>query len=187
VYSSLHKKFEEIVLLMSTSGSPGSTLTLYLLAVTFHPLFKEFRQMKKFYLHGALALAVVFGGATAYAQTGAQAGGEMHAQHQPMSVDQRLEMMTQQLKLTNDQQQNIKIILEDESQQIESLRSNTSLTQQERRSKMRELRQNTKSQMNSILTPEQQTQLAQAQAQAQSQQQTTDQKGGRRPNTPVPQ
>jgi len=167
---------------MSTSGSPGSTLTLYLLAVTFHPLFKEFRMMKRLFLYSALALAVASGGAAAYAQTGAQTGGEMHSQHQAMSVDQRLEMMTQQLKLTNDQQQNIKIILEDESKQMESLRSDSSLTQQERRSKMREIRQSTKAQMNSILTPEQQTQLQQAQSQ-----QATDQPGGRRGPTSQPQ
>ena len=75
VYSSFLKKFDEVVMLMATSGSPGWTLTLYILAVTFHPLFKEFRMMKKFLVHGALAMAVVCGGATAYAQMGGQGGG----------------------------------------------------------------------------------------------------------------
>jgi len=183
VYSSFHKKFEEVVILMSTSGSPGWTLTLYILAVTFHPLFKEFRTMKKVLICLALAVAVALGGAAAYAQSAGPGGGS--GQHHPPSPEQRVEMLTEQLKLTNDQQQNIKLILEDESEQMQSLRSNTSLTQQERRSKMQEIRQNTKTQMNSILTPEQQTQLQQAQAQ--SQQQPAAQPGGRRPDTPQPQ
>ncbi len=136
--------------------------------------------MKKFLMYSALAVAVVLGGATAYAQTSAPGGG--NGQHQPPSPDQRLKMLTQKLNLTNDQQQNIKLILQNESTQMESLRSDSSLTQQERRSKLQEIRQNTKTQMNTILTQEQQTQLQQAQAQ-----QTTDQHGGRRPNTLQPQ
>jgi periplasmic protein CpxP/Spy len=156
VYSSYHKKFEEIVILMAASGSPGWTLTLYILAVTFHPLFKEFRMMKRFFLHSALAAAVVFGGATAYAQMGGPGGGP-YGQHQPMSADQHLQMLTQQLNLTSDQQGQIKPILENESQQMESLRSDTSLSQQDRMSKMREIRQNTAEQIKPILTQEQQT------------------------------
>ncbi len=136
--------------------------------------------MKRFLMCSALALAVVLGGTTAYAQTSGPGPG--NGQHQPPSPEQRVQMLTQQLKLTNDQQQNIKLMLEEESNRMDSLRSDSSLTQQERRSKMQEIRQNTKTQMNSILTPEQQTQLQQAQAQ-----QTTDQHTGGRPNRPQPQ
>ncbi len=136
--------------------------------------------MKKFLMYSALSVAVLLGGATVYAQTGAPGGGP--GQHQPLSPEQRVEMLTQQLKLTNDQQQNIKLIFEDESEQMQALRSDSSLTPQERRSKMQELRQNTKTQMNTILTPEQQSQLQQAQAQAQQ-----SQAGGRSSKTPQPQ
>lgn len=151
------KQFDEVVILMASSASPGWTLTLYLLAVTFHPLMKEFRKMKQLFLRGALALAVVLGGATAYAQIGMPSGGGQHGQRQPMSADQHLQMLTQQLNLTSDQQTQIKPILENESQQMESLRSDTSLSQQDRMSKMQEIRKNTASQMNPILNPEQQT------------------------------
>lgn len=113
--------------------------------------------MKQIFLRGTLAMAVVLGGATAYAQMGAPAGGEMHGQHQPMSADQRLQMMTQQLNLTSDQQTQIKPILENESTQMQSLRSDSSLSQQDRMSKMQEIRQNTSSQIKPILTPDQQT------------------------------
>ncbi len=112
--------------------------------------------MKQVFLRGALALAVVFGGATAYAQMGGQGGGGPHGQHQPMSTDQHLQMLTQQLSLTSDQQQQIKPILENESQQMESLRSDTALSQQDRMSKMREIRQNSAGQIQPILTTEQQ-------------------------------
>jgi len=113
--------------------------------------------MKQLFLRGALAVAVVLGGATAYAQMGGQGGGEVHGPRQPMSPDQRVQMMTQQLNLTNDQQQNIKLILEDESQQMESLRSDSSLSQQDRMSKMKEIRQSTSSQIKPLLTSDQQT------------------------------
>ena len=73
-------------------------------------------------------------------------------------------MLTQQLNLTSDQQEKIKPILEDESKQMESLRSDSSLTQQERRSKMQEIRQNTNSQIKPILDTEQQTQWQQMMA-----------------------
>jgi protein CpxP len=157
VYSSLYKKFDEVVILMATSGSPGWTLTLYMVALVFHPLIKEFRTMKQVLLRSALALAVVFGGATAYAQVGGGQGyGQGHG-HGPMSADQRLQMLTQQLNLTSDQQAQIKPILENESQQMQSLRYDTPLSQQDRMSKMGELRESTHSQIKPILTPDQQT------------------------------
>ncbi len=134
--------------------------------------------MKKFLVHGALAMAVVCGGATAYAQMGGQGGGGgMHGQHQPPSPEQRLKMLTQQLNLTSDQQEKVKPILEDESKQMESLRSDSSLTQQERRSKMQEIRQNTNSQIKPILTSDQQTQW----------QQMMDQRGRHGMQQPQPQ
>jgi len=157
VYSSYHRKFDEVLILTATSGSPGWTLTLYILAITFQPLIKEFGNMKRVFLPSALALTVIFGGATAYAQMGGQDSGPPHGQHQPMSADQRLQMLTQQLNLTSDQQSQIKPILENESQQMQSLHSDSSLSQQDRMSKMREIRQNTASQIKPILTPDQQT------------------------------
>ena len=113
--------------------------------------------MKQIFLRSALAMAVVLGGATAYAQMGGQGGGEMHGQRQPMSADQRLQMMTQQLTLTSDQQDKIKPILENESQQMQSLRSDSSLSQQDRMAKVKEIRENTNSQIKPILTSDQQT------------------------------
>jgi protein CpxP len=63
-----------------------------------------------------------------------------------MSTDQRLQMMTKQLNLTPDQQQKIKPLLENESQQMQALHQDTSLSQEDRMSKMQQIRQSTNEQ-----------------------------------------
>ena len=168
MYPGLFKKFDGLLLIVATSNSPGWAATLYILAVVVNFPKKEFRKMKQIFLHSALALAVVFGGVSAYAQMGqgggygqggygqgGYGGGQGHGQ--PMSSDQRLQMLTQQLDLTGDQQQQIKPILENESQQMQSLRSDSSVSQQDRMSKMQAIRQNTSSQIMPILNSDQQT------------------------------
>jgi hypothetical protein len=73
-----------------------------------------------------------------------------------MSADQRLQMLTQQLNLTADQQQQIKPILENESEQMQAVRQDTSLSQDDRRSKMLQIHQNSASQIKPILSADQQ-------------------------------
>jgi Spy/CpxP family protein refolding chaperone len=99
-----------------------------------------------------MAMAFTFAGASAFAQMGP--GGPGHGQ--PMSADQRLQMMTKQLNLTADQQQKIKPLLESESQQMQALHQDTSLSQEERMSKMQQIRQGTNEQIKSSLNPDQQ-------------------------------
>ena len=36
------------MIILATSGLPGSTLTVYILAITFEPMMKEFRNMNRF-------------------------------------------------------------------------------------------------------------------------------------------
>ena len=76
--------------------------------------------MKQIFVRSALALAVLLGGSVAYAQMGQGGGygqgGYGGGQHQPMSGDQRLDMLTKQLNLTSDQQQQIKPILTPDQQ-----------------------------------------------------------------------
>jgi len=79
---------------------------------------------------------------------------------QPPSVDQRLQRMTQMLDLTGEQQEKIKPILESENTQMQSLRDDTSLSQQDRITKMKQIRENTVSQIDPILTPDQQKKYA---------------------------
>jgi hypothetical protein len=56
-----------------------------------------------------------------------------------MSPDEELQRLDKALKLTDDQKGQIKPILEDRQQKMESLRSDTSLSAEDRRSKMRSI------------------------------------------------
>lgn len=90
----------------------------------------------------------------------AQTPGGQWGQGQPPSVDQRLQRMTQSLELTGDQQEKIKPILESENSQMQELRSSSSLSQEDRMAKMKQIHEGTASQINSILTPDQQKKFA---------------------------
>ena len=111
--------------------------------------------MKKLIVLTALAMALALVGGSAWAQMGPGAAGP-GAHGQPMSVDQRLQMMTKQLNLTADQQQKIKPLLESQSQQMQALHQDTSLSQEDRMSKMQQIRQSTNEQIKSSLNPDQQ-------------------------------
>ena len=113
--------------------------------------------MKKLILPATLALALAIAGLPAWAQMGpmgGQGGGQMA--HGPMSPDQRLQMLTSQLNLSSDQQQKIKPILENEGQQMQALHQDSSLSREDRMSKMQQIRQSTNDQIKPILTSEQQ-------------------------------
>lgn len=119
--------------------------------------------MKNAVICALLGLAVACCGSALYAQTqdssgsgqGAMSQGEgMH--HMPMSTDDRLQHMTQMLNLTSDQQQKIRPILDNESEQMQTLRGDTSMAREDKMTKMRSIRQSTMSQITPILTPEQQ-------------------------------
>lgn len=58
--------------------------------------------------------------------------------------------------LTDDQKQSMQTIRQTEREQIEAVRNNSSLTDEERRSQIQSIRQNSRQQTRSILTPEQQ-------------------------------
>lgn len=117
--------------------------------------------MKKVILCALLAAAVTCGTAlTAQMQEGSgQGGGAAHR----MSPDQRLQHLTQMLNLTTDQQQKIKPILENEATQMDTLRQDASLSQQDRHSKMQSIRETTTSQIQPILTSDQQAKWQQMQ------------------------
>ena len=114
--------------------------------------------MKMKLLHAAVIFTVLAGGTAVYAQMGPnQGGGPMgHGPRQPMTADQRLQRMTQQLNLSDAQQQQIKPILENESKQMQSLHEDSSLSQQDRMSKMMQIRQGTSDQIKPILNADQQ-------------------------------
>jgi Spy/CpxP family protein refolding chaperone len=67
----------------------------------------------------------------------------------------------QALNLTEQQKDQIKPIFQSTRQQMQALRNDTSLTPEQRREKLQQIRQSQQAQLNSILTPEQQQQLQQ--------------------------
>lgn len=116
--------------------------------------------MKKNLLFAAVIFTMLAGGTAVYAQMGQEQGGGQWTGHSgpPMTADERLQHMTKQLDLSDAQQQQIKPILENEFKQMQALREDSSLSQQDRRSKMMEIRQNTASQIKPILNADQQKQ-----------------------------
>ena len=108
----------------------------------------------------AVLASLLLASLSALAQVpGGQQGGQW-GQGQPPTVDQRIQRMTQALELTGDQQEKIKPILESESTQMQALRDDTSLSQPDRMAKMKDIREQTASQINPILNPDQQKKYA---------------------------
>ncbi len=73
-----------------------------------------------------------------------------------MSVDDQLKHLTKKLKLSDEQQTKLKPILEDQHKQMDQLREDSSLSRQDKFSKMQEIRQNSDTQIKSVLNEDQQ-------------------------------
>lgn len=78
------------------------------------------------------------------------------AQEHHATVEHRLEEMSKQLNLTDDQKAKLKPILQDETQQMQAAHNDTSLSQDQKRAKAKEIREAHTSQINEVLTPDQQ-------------------------------
>ena len=115
-------------------------------------------KMKMTLMYATAILAVLAGSTAVYAQMGPQQGGGPwgHGPGRPMTAEQRLQRMTRQLSLTDAQQQLIKPILENEAKQVQGLHEDSTLSQQDRTSKMMQIRQGTSEQIKPILNADQQ-------------------------------
>jgi periplasmic protein CpxP/Spy len=80
------------------------------------------------------------------------------AEHRGRHMDpaKRTEMLTKQLNLTSDQQAKVLEVFKGEQSQMESLHSDSSLSQDDRRSKMMEIRKTSNDQVRALLDPDQQ-------------------------------
>jgi hypothetical protein len=85
----------------------------------------------------------------AQSQTAPEAG------HRQADPNRQLQMLTKRLKLTGDQQNQILPILTNRTQQLESLRSDTSLSPQDRHAKMRSIREDSDTQIKAVLNDQQ--------------------------------
>jgi hypothetical protein len=112
---------------------------------------------KKNLVYAAVAFALLMGGSAVYAQD--PGGGQ---KKEPMTAEQRLQHMTKQLNLTDEQQQQIKPILENEQKEMQAVRQDSSLSRSDRMSKMQQLRQDTSSQIKPVLNQDQQQKYEQS-------------------------
>lgn len=106
--------------------------------------------MSKLSLIAALALGGLMACSTL--ATAQQKGGK-----KGMTAEQRLEAMTTQLSLTDEQKPKVKAALEATSTAMQEIRKDTSLDQQARRDKMQPIMDKQNTEMKKILTPEQYT------------------------------
>jgi protein CpxP len=72
------------------------------------------------------------------------------------SPEERVKNMKETLALTDDQSAKILALLQKDQEKIKPLRDDTSLSQEDRRAKMREIRTASQEEINKILTPDQQ-------------------------------
>lgn len=81
--------------------------------------------------------------------------GEMH--HNAESADQHLQMLSEKLNLTDEQKAKLKPILQDQQKQVKAVREDASLSPEQKQAKMKSIHESLHSQINAVLTPEQQT------------------------------
>ena len=101
-----------------------------------------------------LATALFLTGQTATApQTPPQGHEAMGSTGGP---EAHLQMLSEKLNLTEDQKAKLKPILEDQAEQLRSLRNDTSLTPEQKAAKKKAIHETTHDQINAVLTPDQQ-------------------------------
>jgi protein CpxP len=85
-----------------------------------------------------------------------QAAPPEHGRGGHFDPEKRTEMLTKQLKLTPDQQPKVLDILKSAQSQMQTLRSDSSVPQEDRRSKMMEIHKTSDQQIRALLDPKQQ-------------------------------
>ena len=80
------------------------------------------------------------------------------AQEHQATAESRLEEMSKQLNLTDDQKAKLKPILQDEAQQLQAVHNDASLSHDQKKAKAKEIHAAFKPQVNNVLTTDQQKQ-----------------------------
>ena len=81
--------------------------------------------------------------------------GGHHGGRGMMDPDQRLAKMTKRYNLTADQQSQIKPILQDEQQQMQSMHSDTSMSREDKMAKMKSMHEADNQKIEAVLTGDQ--------------------------------
>ena len=100
-----------------------------------------------------LAAALAVPGALAKPQTAPQTAGK------EMGMHHGLEAAVGSLNLTDDQKAKVKDIFADAKTKRQAVSSDASLSEEQKKAKMKELHSATMAKLNEVLTPEQQTEL----------------------------
>jgi len=87
-----------------------------------------------------------------------------HRRHGPPDPAQRTRELTKQLQLNTDQQAKVQDILQSERSQMDNLHQDSSLSQEDRHTKMMEMHKNTDSQIRALLDTDQQKKWDEMQA-----------------------
>jgi periplasmic protein CpxP/Spy len=117
-------------------------------------------------LSGLLATGLAFGSAAAFAQdapppdASAQGPGGGRMGRMPMNADEQLERMTKRYNLSADQQTQIKPILANQQQQMMSLRQDSSMSRDDKMTKMKGIREDSSTKIQAILNDSQKKQFA---------------------------
>jgi len=98
----------------------------------------------------------------------------------------RADMLKKNLNLTDDQTAQVKTIFEDSRTKMEALRSNSSLSQDDRRSQMMSIRKSENEKINAVLTPDQKTKYAEWQQQMRDRMRNGPPEGGAPGGAPPP-
>jgi protein CpxP len=146
----------------------------------FVPMKKPF----SFRLQSAVLAVCLVGGAHVFAQ---EPGGAPETQgppagggHRGMMMDpaQQLEGMTKRYNLSADQQTQIKPILAQQQQQMQALRGDSSLSREDRMTKMQSIHADTKTKIEAVLNDDQKKQFEADQQKMQERMQQRMQGGG---------
>jgi periplasmic protein CpxP/Spy len=108
-----------------------------------------------------LSTGLLLAGQTSQAPETTQSTGHSAMAAGMNSPDAHLQMLSEKLNLTDDQKAKLKPILEDGAQQFKSVKDDTSLTPEQKKAKMKAAHESMHSQINAILTPEQQAKFKQ--------------------------
>jgi len=130
-------------------------------------------------------IGLLFGAVSTTAQEGGRGEGGDHRHGHMMNPEDRTERLTKALNLSDDQKSKVLSILQDEQKQMEAVRSNTNLSRDDRWAKIREIRQNTTTQIKGTLNADQAKKFSdmQQEMEARREQRGKDNKD----NTPPPQ
>lgn len=107
-----------------------------------------------------MALGMASVACPALAQDSAGSGAASAAPHRAPDPQQQAARLAKRLGLSDDQTSKLAAILHNRQQQMAALRGDSSIAAQDRRTRMRSIQQDADTQINAVLTPDQQKQYA---------------------------